>query len=168
MKKPKAYAEAVTSSAGVICKRGQIHWKLARADVILERSLKVGGGMTTAPCYPRIAFLLIVPLLLGITFSAQQNEKQGPVSLTVDPARITLNSGQTQRFSAYIEGAPTGTAIRWAVPYSERDVSGISQGGVFTARIVGVYRAIAFATIGQSTVLKIAVAKVTVLGQSEF
>lgn len=124
--------------------------------------------MTTAPCYPRIAFLLIVPLLLGITLSAQQNEKQGPVSLTVDPVRITLNAGQTQRFSAHTEGAPTGTAIIWAVPDTERDVSSISQDGVFTARIVGVYRVIAIATIGQNTVLKIAVAKVTVLGQSEF
>jgi hypothetical protein len=90
------------------------------------------------------------------------------VSLTVDPARITLIAGQTQRFSAHIEGAATGTVIRWAVPDEQRDVSSISQDGVFTARIVGVYRVIALATIGQSTVLKTAVAKVTVLGQLEF
>jgi hypothetical protein len=124
--------------------------------------------MTKALCYPRIAFLLIVPLLLATTLTAQQIDKQVDVSLTVEPARMTLNAGQTQRFSAHIEGAPTGTVIRWAVPDEQRDVSSISQDGVFTARIVGVYRVIAFATIGQSTVLKTAVAKVTVLGQLEF
>ena len=124
--------------------------------------------MTTGPYFARIAFVLIVPLWFATTLSAQPNEKQRAVSLTVDPARISLNAGDTQKFSAHIEGAPAGAVIRWAVPDGQRDVSSISQDGVFTARIVGVYRVIAFATIGQSTVLKTAVAKVTVLGQSEF
>jgi hypothetical protein len=79
-----------------------------------------------------------------------------------------MNAGQAQRFSAHVEGEPTGTVIRWVVPDRDRDVSSITQDGVFTARIVGVYRVIAVAIVGQNTVLKTAVAKVTVLGKSEF
>ena len=123
--------------------------------------------MTTTPCYPRTAFILIVSLFAA-TLTAQQADKQAALSLTIDPVRITLPPGQTQRFSAHIEGAPTGTVIRWAVPDTERDVSSISQDGVFTARILGVYHVMAVATFGESTVLKVRVAKVTVLGRIEF
>ena len=80
---------------------------------------------------------------------------------------MTLNAGETQRFSAHIEGAPPGTVIVWAVPDRETGVSSIGQDGVFTARIVGVCHVMAFATVGGSTVLKTAVAKVTVLGKLE-
>jgi hypothetical protein len=146
----------------------KLYWKLARLMLCFRCNLKVGGGMTTAPCYPRIAFLLIVPLLLATTLAAQQDEKQGALSLTVDPARITLNAGQTQRFLAHIEGAPAGTVIRWAITDRKTDGSSISQDGVFTARRLGLYHVVAFATIDESTVLKTAVAKVTVLGQLEF
>jgi hypothetical protein len=55
---------------------------------------------------------------LGIAatiLAAQQGEKQ-EVSLVVQPAHITLNAGQTQQFSAHIEGAPAATVIAWAVP----------------------------------------------------
>jgi hypothetical protein len=115
---------------------------------------------------PRMVSLgVIVPLLLAATaLNAQQNEKQGAVSLTIEPARITLTAGQTQRFSAHIKGAPTGTVIIWAVPDSERDVSSVSQDGLFAARIVGIYHVVAIATI-DGTALKHAVAKVTVVAQ---
>ena len=124
--------------------------------------------MTTTPSSPGMAFLLIVPLWLATTLTAQQIDRQAGVSLAVVPARVTLNAGQTQKFSMHIEGAPAGTVIVWAVPDRERDVSSISQDGVFAARIVGVYHVMAVATTGQSTVLKTAVAKVCVLGQLEF
>lgn len=115
---------------------------------------------------PRIACLwLIVPVLLGTTArAAQPNEKQGTVSLSIDPARITLNAGQTQKFSAHIKGAPPATVIMWAVPDRERDVSSVSQDGLFTARIVGIYHVYAIANI-HGTGLKHAVAKVTVRAQ---
>jgi hypothetical protein len=133
-----------------------------------SRCFKVGRGMTPSSCYLRIAFLLVVPLSLAATLAAQQSEKQGAVSLTLEPARITINAGQTQKILAHVKGAPTATVIRWAVPDRERDVSSISQDGVFTARIVGVYHVMAIAIVGESTVLKTGVAKVTVLGRSEF
>jgi hypothetical protein len=115
-----------------------------------------------------MALLLIVPLWLATTLTAQQIDRQAGVSLAVVPARVTLNAGQTQKFSVHIEGAPAGAAIVWAVPDRERDVSSISQDGVFAARIVGVYHVMAIATTGQGNVLKTAVAKVSVLGQLEF
>jgi hypothetical protein len=124
--------------------------------------------MSATPCYPRITFLLIVPLWFATTLNAQQIDRRVGVSLTVDPARVNLSAGQTQKFSAHIEGAPAGAVIVWAVPDRERDVSSISQDGVFTARIVGVYHVFAFATTGESSVLKTAVVKVTVLGRLEF
>jgi hypothetical protein len=124
--------------------------------------------MSATPCYPRIAFLLIVPLWFATILNAQQVDRQAGVSLTVDPARVTLPAGQAQKFSAHIEGVPAGSVIVWAVPDRERDVSSISQDGVFTARIVGVYHVFALATSGKSSVLKTAVVKVTVLGRSEF
>jgi hypothetical protein len=49
-----------------------------------------------------------------------------------------------------------------------RDVSSISQAGVFTARVAGIYHVFALATTGKNSVLKTAVANVTVLGSSEF
>jgi hypothetical protein len=124
--------------------------------------------MSATPCYPWIALLLIVPLWFATTFNAQQIESQAGVSLTVDPARVTLKAGEAQKFSAHLEGAPAGSVIVWAVPDRERDVSSISQDGVFTARIAGVYHVFALATTGESSVLKTAVVKVTVLGRSEF
>jgi hypothetical protein len=72
--------------------------------------------MITAPCYRRIAFLfLIVPLFLAAALPAQQNEKQ-EMSLTIDPIRMTLNAGQTQKFSAHLDGAPASTVIIWTIP----------------------------------------------------
>jgi len=124
--------------------------------------------MTTAPIYRCITFLLIVSLWVATTLNAQQIDRQAGVSLTVDPARVTLRAGETQRFSAHLEGAPAGAVVVWAVPDTERDVSSISQDGVFTARIVGVYHVFALATAGKSSVLRTAVVKVTVLGSSEF
>jgi hypothetical protein len=110
---------------------------------------------------------LVVPLLISTALAAQQDDKNG-VRLTVEPARMTIHTGQTQRFSAHVEGEPAGTVIKWVIPDKDRDVSSISQDGVFTARVVGVYRVIAVAIVGQDTVLKTAVAKVTVLGKSEY
>jgi hypothetical protein len=122
---------------------------------------------TTLGC-SRTSLLLIVPLWFATTLNAQAIDRQAGVSLTVGPAGVTLHAGQTQKFSAHIEGAPAGAVIVWAVPDRERDVSSISQGGVFTARIAGIYHVFALATTAKSGVLRTAVAKVTVLGSSEF
>ena len=111
----------------------------------------------------RIVFLQLI-VLLATTLSAQQSEKPA-LSLAIDPPRITLKAGETQRFTAHVKGAPQATRILWAVPDGERDVSSVSEDGVFTARIVGTYHVVAIATI-DGTALK-AVAKVTVLGQLE-
>jgi hypothetical protein len=124
--------------------------------------------MTTASCYSRIAMFLIVPLLFATTVAAQQNEKQAVVTLTVDPARITLNPGQAYRFSAHLDSAPPGTSIRWVITDKRSTGSSISQDGVFKAGVMGVYHVRALATIGESTVLKTAAVKVMVLGQLEF
>jgi len=124
--------------------------------------------MTIGPYFARIALVLIVPLWFATILRSQPNEKQRAVSLTVEPARITLNAGETQKFFAHLEGAPAGAVIVWAVPDGERDVSGISQDGAFAARIVGVYHVFALATTGGSSVLKTTVVKVTVLGRPEF
>jgi hypothetical protein len=119
-------------------------------------------------CYPRIASLrLLLPLVLAIPLTAQQSDKQGGVSLTVDPAHLTLNAEQTQRFSAELKGAPAGTVIEWAVwTVGDRRSGNISQDGVFTARTVGIYRIMAVA-ISDGTVLSTAVAKVTVVAQRD-
>jgi hypothetical protein len=111
--------------------------------------------------FPLVVFLLLcfaAPIL-----AAQQGEKQ-EVSLTIEPAHITLNAGETQKFSARLVGAPASTVVAWAVPYSERDVSTVSQDGLFRAKVVGIYRVFAVAT-SNNIVLKTAVAKVTVVAQ---
>jgi uncharacterized protein YjdB len=116
---------------------------------------------------PRRTFFPLVVLLLlcfaAPILAAQQGEKQ-EVSLTIEPAHITLNAGETQKFSARLVGAPASTVVAWAVPYSERDVSTVSQDGRFTAKVVGIYRVFAVAT-SNNKVLKTAVAKVTVVAQ---
>jgi len=123
--------------------------------------------MSTGSYVARIAFVLMVPLWFATNLNAQRIDRQAGVSLTVEPARITLNAGESQKFSAHLEGAPAGAVIIWAVPDGERDVSSVTQDGVFIARIVGVYHVLALATI-ESRVLKTSVVKVTVLGKSEF
>jgi len=60
-------------------------------------------GMTTAPSYRSITFLLIVPLWFVTTVTAQQIDIRAGVSLTVDPARVTLKAGEAQKFSAHLE-----------------------------------------------------------------
>jgi hypothetical protein len=107
-------------------------------------------------------WLILFVLLVTTTLPAQQNDKQEDVSLTVYPDHLTLNVGQTQRFSAEIKGASDPAVIRWAV--EEKSGGNISQHGVFTARIFGIYHVIAFATRGDTT-LQLAVAKVTVVTQ---
>jgi Bacterial Ig-like domain (group 2) len=83
------------------------------------------------------------------------------MSLTVEPAQMTLKTGQTQRFSAEVKGAPAGTEINWAVRESGGN---ISQDGVFTASVVGIYHVVALAT-RRNTVLMQASAKITVVMQ---
>ncbi len=56
----------------------------------------------------------------------------------------------------------------WAVLDKDRDVSSISQAGVFIARVAGIYDVFALATTGKSSVLKTVVTNVTMLGSSEF
>lgn len=90
-----------------------------------------------------------------------QQDKQESVSLAIRPEQVTLNVGQTQRFSAEVKGAPAATVIEWAVKESGGN---ITQEGVFTARSFGIYHVFAFATSGHIT-LRHAVAKVTVVTQ---
>ena len=115
---------------------------------------------------PRVASLLLlfVLLLAATALSAQQNERLGVVSLTIGPANLTLNAGQTQRFSARLTGAPAATTIVWAV--KEQSGANISQDGIFKGRAMGIYHVIAFATI-DGTTLTHAVAKVTVVTHSD-
>ena len=115
-------------------------------------------GMTTAPSYRRITFLLIVPLWFVTTVTAQQIDIRAGVSLTVDPARVTLKAGEAQKFSAHLEGAPAGAVIVWAVPDKDRDVSRISQAGVFTARVAGIYHVFALATTAEKFLYRAAYA----------
>jgi hypothetical protein len=119
--------------------------------------------MTTGPRHPRMALLLLIaPLLLATSLAAQQREdKQAAISLTVEPSQITLNTGETQRFSAKLKGAPPTTVINWAVRERGGD---IGQDGVFTARVIGIYHVVALATRGD-IVLRAADAKVTVVVQ---
>jgi hypothetical protein len=63
--------------------------------------------------------------------------------------------------SAQVKDAPASTAIMWLV--RERGAS-VSPDGIFTARIVGIYHVIAL-VVGDGTILKSAVAKVTVVAQ---
>lgn len=119
--------------------------------------------MTIRPHYPRIAFLLLIaPLLLAVPLAAQQrDDKHAAISLTVEPVNVTLKAGQTQRFSAELEGAPPTTVINWAVRERGGD---IGQDGVFTARLVGIYHVTALAT-KDGIVLRAADARVTVVAQ---
>jgi len=136
--------------------------------VMLPLQFEGRRGMTTAPSYRSITFLLIVPLWFVTTVTAQQIDIRAGVLLTVDPARVTLKAGEAQKFSAHLEGAPAGAVIVWAVPDKDRDVSSISQAGVFTARVAGIYHVFVLATTGKSSVLRTVVANVTVLGSAEF
>jgi len=107
---------------------------------------------------PRIVcLLLIVPLLLAISVTAQDN--RGTISLVLDPSHTTLNVGQEQRFSAQMKGAPASAAIVWAV--REHGAS-VSQAGIFTARVVGIYHLIAL-VVADGTLLRSAVARITVV-----
>ena len=112
-----------------------------------------------------MAFLLLIaPLLLAIPLAAQQRDvKQAAISLTVEPANITLNTGQAQRFSAELKGASPTTVINWVVRERGAD---IDQDGVFTARLIGIYHVTALAT-RDGVVLRAADAKVTVVAQYE-
>jgi hypothetical protein len=113
------------------------------------------------------AALLLFLLLAAALLSAQDRDQPGQVSLTVYPARAALNPGQTQSFSARVDGAPTGTVVRWTITGSTAGGS-ISQDGVFTARTLGVYHVVAFVPVGKSTVAKTAVATVTVIRPLDF
>jgi hypothetical protein len=122
--------------------------------------------MPTTHRFARIAALLILPLLIATSLAAQPQSKQ--VSLIVEPTRVTLAAGQTERFFAHLEGAPAGTVVRWAISDRKRDGNSITQDGVFTAGTLGVYHVVAIATNRESAVLKAVRVNVTVLGNSEF
>ena len=107
-----------------------------------------------------VYLLLIVPLLLAIPLAAQIEHRE-TLSLAVDPPHLTLNAGQEQRFSAQMKGAPASAAIMWSV--REHGAS-VSQDGIFSARTVGIYHVIAL-VVGDGTILRSAVAKVTVVAQ---
>ncbi len=111
---------------------------------------------------PRAACLrLIVVLLLAIPVAATQSDSQRTLSLAIDPPRLTLNVGQEQTFSVEVTGAPTATKIGWLV--KEHGAS-VTQNGVFTAQIVGIYHVVALAII-DGHIVKSAATKVTVDAQ---
>jgi Bacterial Ig-like domain (group 2) len=111
---------------------------------------------------PRSACVrLIVVLLLAIPVAATQSDSQRALSLAIDPPHLTLNVGQEQKFSVEVAGAPTATKIQWLV--REHGAS-VTQNGVFTARIVGIYHVVALAIIG-GQIVKSATTKVTVDAQ---
>ncbi len=112
---------------------------------------------------PRKACLrLIVPLLLAISLAAQQDAKTAAVSVAVDPAHVTLDAGQTQKFSADVKGVPPGTEIIWAM--MEKHGGSISQDGVFTAKTVGIYHIMAF-VIRDGNIVRSRFVRVTVLAR---
>jgi hypothetical protein len=112
---------------------------------------------------PRIAcFRLMVVLLLAIPVAATQSDGQRTMSLAIDPPRLTLNVGQEQKFSVEVTGAPAATKIQWLV--REHDGASVTQNGVFTARIVGIYHVVALA-ITDGHIVKWATTKVTVDAQ---
>lgn len=122
--------------------------------------------MTDAACYRRIA-LSLTSLLLAASLAAQSHDAKTAVSLTVVPARMTLTQGESERLSAHIEGAPAGTVIVWVMKDKQKAGSSISADGLFTAQTLGVYHVMALAVAGDKTVLKTAVAKITVVGRIE-
>jgi Bacterial Ig-like domain (group 2) len=126
--------------------------------------------MHSTPRCLRLASLLIFLVSMATALAAQAapGQKSAEMSLTVQPARVTLNAGQTQKFSAPIEGAPNGTVVRWVIADQKKGGSSITQDGVFTAGMVGVYHVVAVAINSEGMVLMSSVAKVTVLGKSEF
>jgi len=110
--------------------------------------------------------LLIILLSLAPAIAAQPRQKD--VTWAVEPARVTVNVGQTQKFSARFEGVPTGTVVRWVIADQKKAGSRVTQDGVFTAGTVGVYHIVAVAMNGEGAALTTSVAKVTVLGSTEF
>jgi hypothetical protein len=112
---------------------------------------------------PRRACLwLIVPLLFAISLASQQDANTGAVSVSVDPAHVTLNTGQTQRFSADVKGVPAGTEIIWAM--MEKHGASISQDGVFRANTMGIYHIMAL-VISDGNLVRSRFVRVTALAQ---
>jgi hypothetical protein len=106
-------------------------------------------------------FRLMVVLLLAIPVAATQSDGQRTMSLAIDPPRLTLNVGQEQKFSVEVTGDPTAAKIQWLV--REHGAS-VTQNGVFTARIVGIYHVVALAIV-DGNIIKSAATKVTVDAQ---
>jgi len=122
--------------------------------------------MIEGACFWGTAGHLLV-LLAAAVLGAQDRDRSDQVSLTIYPARVALNPGQTQSFSARVDGAPAGTAVRWTITQSTTGAS-VSQDGVFTTRTLGVYHVVAFVPFGRGPVAKSAVAIVTVLRPLDF
>ena len=107
-----------------------------------------------------ISRLACLPLIL--IFATTLTAQQDAISVTVEPTHVTLNSGQTQKFSADVQGAQPGTEVIWVV--MQKHGGSISQDGIFTAKTVGIYCVVAL-VITNGSVSRSRCVRVTVLGQ---
>ncbi len=112
-------------------------------------------------------FFLLAAAVLCAQDQNQNKDQPSQVSLTIYPAHIALSPGQTQSFSARMDGASPGALVHWTLTGSTAGAS-ITQDGVFTARTLGVYHVVAFVPVGHGPVAKTAVATVTVIRPLDF
>jgi hypothetical protein len=77
--------------------------------------------------------LVFAPILISGCSSSYSNSSQ-QVSVTVTPANVTVKTGQTQQFSAYVTGT-SNTAVTWQVSSSTAgaaSIGSISTSGLYT------------------------------------
>ena len=122
--------------------------------------------MIEGACFWGTAGHLLV-LLAAAVLGAQDRDRSDQVSLTIYPARVALNPGQTQSFSARVEGSPAPNLVHWTITGSPSGGS-ITQDGIFTARTLGVYHVVAFVLVGHGPMARTAVAAVTVMRALDF
>ncbi len=114
-----------------------------------------------------LLFFLLAAAVLCAQDQNQNKDQPSPVRLTIYPARVALSPGQTQSFSARVDGAAAATLVHWTLTGSTAGGS-ISQDGVFTARTLGVYHVVAFVPVGHGPAAKSAIATVTVMRPLDF
>src|SRR5271170_2350008 len=85
----------------------------------------------------RYLLLFVLTLAVGC-----QRSREAAISVSVNPSEATIRSGQTQSFTAVVDGMADRIGTRWEV--QEQDGGYISQDGVYTApKISGVYHVVA-------------------------
>lgn len=104
----------------------------------------------------------LVCLSVILAFATSDTAQQGAISVSVEPTHVTLNSGQSQKFSSDIRGAQPGAEVIWIV--MQKHGGSISQDGIFTAKAVGTYCVMAL-VITNGAVSKSRCVRITVLGQ---